>query len=386
MKKAVMLLVLVLLLTAIAGTSFVKKARAETITVPDDYATIQDAINAATEGDTVFVKKGTYEGPINQTLVINKSLSLIGEDVNNTIINLHPPYNETWIITQVFYSYYNAISIDANDVRLANFTITITRGGDISVNGNRTQIIGNNITTVDITTGIRVKSFFNVIVSNSVWSIFLDDANSNIISNNTCGYLQLGYANKTSSYNIISGNKIEAGTRSFYGIMVGTSSHNVFYGNYIANCRNDWEGFGVAIGGEQAENNTFYHNTFINNNKHVDIYKWDLSKNSAWDNGKEGNYWDDYNGTDSNKDGIGDTPYVINENNQDNYPLMAPFDISSVTVELPDWASPVQSPSPCPSIEPDSASSPLTALVVALVITVTVEGIGLLIYFKKRKR
>jgi hypothetical protein len=38
-----------------------------------------------------------------------------------------------------------------------------------------------------------------------------------------------------------------------------------------------------------------------------------------------GNYWSDYNGTDSDGDGMGDTPYIIDENNQDSYPLMAPI-------------------------------------------------------------
>jgi nitrous oxidase accessory protein NosD len=43
---------------------------------------------------------------------------------------------------------------------------------------------------------------------------------------------------------------------------------------------------------------------------------------NSWDNGSKGNYWSDYAGTDSNGDGIGDTPHVLYENNQDNFPLM----------------------------------------------------------------
>jgi len=46
--------------------------------------------------------------------------------------------------------------------------------------------------------------------------------------------------------------------------------------------------------------------------------------NNTWDHGypSGGNYWSNYNGTDSDGDGIGDTPYIIDENNQDRYPLM----------------------------------------------------------------
>jgi hypothetical protein len=54
---------------------------------------------------------------------------------------------------------------------------------------------------------------------------------------------------------------------------------------------------------------------------------------NSWDNGTVGNFWDDYHGTDNNDDGIGDTPYIIDENNQDNYPLIEP----TVIPEFPSW-------------------------------------------------
>jgi len=41
-----------------------------------------------------------------------------------------------------------------------------------------------------------------------------------------------------------------------------------------------------------------------------------------WSSNKTGNYWSDYTGMDNNGDGICDSPYVIDENNQDNYALM----------------------------------------------------------------
>ncbi|TSA57074.1 hypothetical protein D4R42_02290, partial [bacterium] len=82
MKKSVSLIVL-LLLFSIVLVSFpqikVRTAEPNTIVVPDDYSSIQEAIDNADEGDTIFVKKGTYEGPINETLMINKTISLIGE-------------------------------------------------------------------------------------------------------------------------------------------------------------------------------------------------------------------------------------------------------------------------------------------------------------------
>ena len=70
-------------------------------------------------------------------------------------------------------------------------------------------------------------------------------------------------------------------------------------------------------------NNTIYHNDFVNNGLQV------LADGSAnyWDNGYSsgGNYWSDYNGADADHDSIGDTPYIIDANNTDHYPLMTQY-------------------------------------------------------------
>jgi len=73
---------------------------------------------------------------------------------------------------------------------------------------------------------------------------------------------------------------------------------------------------------DSSSNNAIYHNNFVNSVAHVS-----LGSANVWDDGypSGGNFWSSYTGTDSNGDGIGDTPYLIGDaNNQDRYPLVAP--------------------------------------------------------------
>ena len=89
MKKKTALLLILILTTSSAIAILPVKAQPRTIFVPDDYKTIADAIGNATNGDTIFVRQGTYE---EHTLTINKTISLLGEDKENTtIINIDEP-------------------------------------------------------------------------------------------------------------------------------------------------------------------------------------------------------------------------------------------------------------------------------------------------------
>jgi nitrous oxidase accessory protein len=335
----VLLLVLSFLIVSCVIAPSPADAGSRTIVVPDDYPNIADAIGNATAGDTILVKKGLYE---EKTLEISKTLSLVGEDANTTTISLHPPYNVTWILTSPFFSYSDAITIDANDVRLSNLTMSIhPPGGYITATGDRIQIAGNNITTGP-TTGLSISgSYCNITENTSDGLIGLSGSSnaigrncfseisvsgdSNTITNNTCWNLDLSNAN----HNTISRNNIGTSTPRHVGINVGgNSSHNVFDGNIITVVT-----YVVRFYGGSAENNTFYHNNFMGqyDTNHNYVYLNNLTETlNFWDNGREGNYWDDYNGTDVNGDGIGDTPYVIDADNVDYYPLMFPFDVENI--------------------------------------------------------
>jgi hypothetical protein len=119
---------------------------------------------------------------------------------------------------------------------------------------------------------------------------------------------------------------------NFSGIEIYNGHNNTVYDNNLAN-----NGFGIHVGGREywAENNTFYNNNFVNNTQQA-LVDENTSYVNYWDNREKGNYWSNYNGTDNNGDGIGDEPYIIDENNQDNYPLINPIDMETIP-EFPSW-------------------------------------------------
>ena len=108
------------------------------------------------------------------------------------------------------------------------------------------------------------------------------------------------------------------------GILLSGDS-NTLAKNYIA--RNE-EGvfFGVNQPGNEPLDIVLVHNSFVDNDVHFSGCFCEVYNASepvhTWDDGKEGNYWDNYNGTDSDGDGLGDTVYTIDVQNRDRYPLI----------------------------------------------------------------
>ena len=214
---------------------------------PNNYTKIQDAIDYAEEGDTVFVY--TYSSPYYENVVVNKSINLIGENRNTTIIDGGGRGKVIYII--------------ADWIKISGFTIQNTE----------------------------------------LYGIYLHLSDNNIIFDNTVSDCDL------------------------YGVRIKASENNNIYGNTIVDNK---RGMYLCCG---SANNIIYHNNFKQN------IEWNAQDgcNNSWDNGypSGGNYWDDYNGTDEDGDGIGDTPYLIpGGDNKDRYPLIEPYGMTKLTINI----------------------------------------------------
>ena len=304
-----------------------------TIVVPDDYSTIQAALNAANAGDIIYVRNGIYSGYIE----IDKTVTLMGQSNQNTIIDC------------------DGIYIKASNVVLENFNITGTSDpvGNtlIEVSGTSGNVIRNNniigavngfYDSIDLAgaDGNLVQGNTIIVRNGSSDGIGIAFAYDNIVNGNTVegGWMciaaleyteYLRPANNTISNNYVTGQTLTGGFSDVGAICLADTFGDSVFGNVMIN-----NSIGLSI---SNANCSVYHNDFINNTQQALLVQLSFNgpSNVTFDNGypSGGNYWSDYNGTDSfsgpgqnvtGSDGIGDTPYVINGSNVDHYPLMSP--------------------------------------------------------------
>lgn len=328
------------------------------ITVPVDYPTIQEAINHANEGDTIYVYNGTYY----ENVVVNKTVSLVGEDKSTTIIDggygtvLNVTVNEVKLVGFTIRNgsaYQNSgIRLDhSNGTNIGN-TIIVSNYYGIDLIDSFNNTISSNIEMNNEWAGLRLKSSSNNTVMDNIVmysreGIDLTGTERNIIMNNNITQNDYGIFSSFGFDNVILGNNIANNT--FISLQLLYSYNNTISGNIVANSR-----YGIfqrrcgnnTIYGNNIINNIYsgiyveepyysckvFHNNFINNTDQASI----STLPSIWDNGypSGGNYWSDHNPPDvysgqyqneTGKDKIGDIAYTINEDNIDRYPLIYPY-------------------------------------------------------------
>ena len=247
----------------------------------------------------------------NNVLSDNSGSISLGTSDNNVLIG------NTGLVTLFQFSDNNVLSgNNANDGIVLTYSSdnNVLSGNNVKANGwygivlwsssNNNTISGNNVT------------------ANKNGGIWLNSSSSNTISgNNVTANTMCGIELQFSSNNNVSGNNVTA--NSWYGIYLALDSdNNSVSGNNIA--ANNYTG-AILI---YASNNFICHNNFVNNTNQA----YTEGSANVWDDGypSGGNYWSDYNGTgthqnETGSDGIGDTPYTIDTNNADHYPLMKPW-------------------------------------------------------------
>jgi parallel beta-helix repeat protein len=276
------------------------------------YQLIQEAINApeTLDGHTILVDAGEFI----ENVVVNKSVSLVGESKYNSIID----GNNTRSVIEVIASNVNitGFTIQNSGTGCPNSGIYVGEGS--TSNNLSYNIITNNYVGVGLWYCSSNTLFGNNIKNNYYGIRLYESSNSNVINNNMkknslCIILDF------SNYTHISGNNITASNYS--GIHISYSSNNTISGNSIIN-----NGYGIYI--YCSSNNIFHHNNFVNNTNQV----FSIGSANVWDGGypSGGNYWSDYedrypDAEEIDKSGIWDAPYVIDGNNQDTYPLVPEF-------------------------------------------------------------
>ena len=353
------------------------------IRVPYDYPTIQEAVDAATPTNKSII---VWPGTFNEHVTINKSVTLIGGDPSNTIIN----GSGTGTV----------VSVTADNVEVSRFTVQnggSAPSGGIAINNSDSSTLSENIVLSNNGYGVSVGLSNNTDVldntlSKNYYGIYLNHSTNTLLRNNNmvCNKHNFGvfgdslsdFTHEIDTSNTVDGKPVyywlnrlddqipsDAGfvaivssarisvsdldlTKNGQGILLVYSTDSLLerlnitnneYGVYL------FQSYASRIVGSEVANNTIgiyqsycneniiYRNNFINNTNQVALYQ----SSNTWDDGTgKGNHWSDYNGTDFDPpDGVGDE--YLPWQGVDWYPLMDPWvpmhdtAITNVTFALP---------------------------------------------------
>ena len=193
---------------------------------PDNYTTIQSAINHAVDGDTVFVFNGLYD----ERIIVNRSIDVIGESNENTIIN---SVNGR-----------TAVKIIDSGISFENFKITASTYSGPEYAGIHMRP-SNEITVSN-----------NVIFSAFYYGILGETLGDSLIIRNEILQSEIGIMIKNSPNNVIKRNMIIARREDHgSGIWLSESHFNV--------CEyNDISDFVDGIAFSDSYSSRIYHNNF----------------------------------------------------------------------------------------------------------------------------
>ena len=285
---------------------------------------------------------------------------------------------ETYTLTGNIKSFGAGIAIGRNGITLDGAGYTLQ--GSTKENNQG----GQGISFATSVTGVTVK---NLKITNFETGVSLNMNSGNTFTQNEVSdneyngfYLSGPSSNNTINANTISNNPrwgiIIVGREPTYG---GPCTGNKVFNNTIQG--NGWQrwtilsygmnnSYGAGVWLWAAVDNTFYNNKFTNNAQQAFIF--DQGANT-WSNGLPtgGNLWSDYNGTDTNGDGIGDTQYLIDSANSDPYPLIVQ---SSTT------------PPPNETENSEDSQIPNAYIIATAAAGIAIAIIVFLLFFMKRKR
>lgn len=224
------------------------------------------------------------------------------------------------------------VTRDTSSIFIQRSNMTLDGQGH-RIQGEIHRPIGSTqFTQVNEVGGIYISNTKNVTVKNfSIENCCLG------VSLNNCSNITIYGLNITGTWNDMPFSTVAAGIFMWHSVYNNITGNHFDYnedGVYLGD-RSEYNtlvdntviGNRIGISFFDSSSNVFYHNTCNNTFNFYDngLDHYNYPSTNSWDNGKEGNYWSDYAGTDQNNDGIGDTPYKANARNIDKYPLIEPF-------------------------------------------------------------